>query len=211
MGDHPSERRIQAFLEEHKPEYVLGIDEVAYGSAAGGLYVAAYMSKTKANLDVKDSKQYGSRRKLDETALRLKSVDNTKYVIYRVNVPTLNRLGLGTALKEAFNIVVDLACQNVPEGLVIVVDGIRPLKAPVPVLAVPKADVFVRQVSAASVVAKHSQLIEMDNLDEQYPPYGFGSHHGYLTLGHIQKIKQYGITPEHRTYVSFIKKMMINE
>lgn len=209
MGSHPSERRVFAFLEEHKPEFVIGVDEVAYGAFGGGLYVAAYVAKTNANLDVKDSKLYGSRKKLDEAALRLMSEDRNWYLVHRVSVETLNRLGLGAALKEAFAVVVEKACQSV-ENAVVIVDGIRTIQAPVPVLAVPKADRFVPQVSAASVVAKHHQLIESDVLDELYPQYGFRDHHGYGTPVHRKAIKVHGLTKEHRTYIRVIRELIEN-
>ena len=65
----------------------------------------------------------------------------------------------------------------------------------------PKADLLVPSVSAASVLAKVERDTYMADLDSNYDGYGFGSHAGYGTAKHRAAIAEHGITPEHR--VSF--------
>jgi ribonuclease HII len=38
----------------------------------------------------------------------------------------------------------------------------------------------------------------MKELDTQYPEYGFKVHKGYPTREHVERIKKYGISVEHR-------------
>jgi ribonuclease HII len=50
-------------------------------------------------------------------------------------------------------------------------------------------------ISAASVVAKYSQCIHMDELHGLYPDYGFDRHRGYSSAEHIAAIKLHGAIP----------------
>lgn len=210
-----SEKRFKAFLDKHKPTYLVGVDEVSYGSFASCLYVCAYVTKVHANLDVKDSKKYGSRKKLHEAANRLMERPDSFYVLKVVTVEELNSKGLGPCLAEAFQYVTDQACQKLNDEVkvsdaVIVVDGIRSPKAEIPILALPKADALVSQVSAASVIAKSAQLKECDELDIKYPLYGFCRNSGYGTEEHRDAIKKYGIQSCHRTYIEWIRELIDN-
>lgn len=46
----------------------------------------------------------------------------------------------------------------------------------------------------------------MEELGEKYPEYGFEKHKGYGTKAHIEAIKKYGITHEHRK--TFLKNII---
>jgi ribonuclease HII len=53
-------------------------------------------------------------------------------------------------------------------------------------------------VGAASVIAKTERNDAMKALHEKYPRYGWNKNYGYGTEQHLQAIKQYGRSPEHR-------------
>ena len=53
-------------------------------------------------------------------------------------------------------------------------------------------------ISAASIIAKVSRDQYMNELDNQYPNYGFKKNKGYPTKEHIYAIKELGPTPFHR-------------
>jgi ribonuclease HII len=61
-----------------------------------------------------------------------------------------------------------------------------------------KADAKIKQVSAASILAKvtHDKNIKQDSI--KYPEYEFEKHKGYATKRHIELIKKYGYSPIHR-------------
>jgi ribonuclease HII len=61
-----------------------------------------------------------------------------------------------------------------------------------------KADATVQEVSAASILAKVTHDREMIEFSRVYPEYGFEKHKGYGTKLHVEAIRQYGYTPEHR-------------
>ena len=49
----------------------------------------------------------------------------------------------------------------------------------------------------------------MKSLDDKFPNYGFKQHKGYPTKFHLEALKLYGITKEHR--LSFKPVSIINE
>ena len=69
-----------------------------------------------------------------------------------------------------------------------------------------KADATVKEVSAASILAKVSRDRYMDEISSKYPNYDFHKHKGYGTKAHVEAIKLYGRSEEHR--VSFRLKAL---
>ncbi|MCM1334974.1 MAG: ribonuclease HII, partial [Eubacterium sp.] len=59
-------------------------------------------------------------------------------------------------------------------------------------------------IAAASILAKVTRDRYMLELDRLYPEYAFAKHKGYGTKLHYERLKEYGMCPEHRR--SFFKK-----
>ena len=78
------------------------------------------------------------------------------------------------------------------------VDGNRCPRWKYPSEAVVKGDSLVTSISAASVIAKVTRDKEMQELDLQYPGYGFASNMGYPTPAHLAALESLGTTPIHR-------------
>lgn len=65
-----------------------------------------------------------------------------------------------------------------------------------------KADLLIKEVSAASIIAKVARDDYMtDVVAKEYPGYGFSSHVGYGTTKHRAALERLGPCPEHRTFV----------
>ncbi len=75
----------------------------------------------------------------------------------------------------------------------------------------PKADFLVKEVSAASIIAKVARDHYMIKLAETYPEYGFDKHVGYGTALHKQALLEYGVCPEHRKSFRPIQELLSNE
>lgn len=61
-----------------------------------------------------------------------------------------------------------------------------------------KGDDNVREISAASIIAKQTRDEVMIKYAKQYPEYGFEFHMGYGTAYHTIQIDKHGLTPIHR-------------
>ena len=62
----------------------------------------------------------------------------------------------------------------------------------------PKADAKIKEVSAASIIAKVARDHYMKDLATNYPEYGFERHVGYGTAAHKAALEKFGPCPEHR-------------
>lgn len=73
-----------------------------------------------------------------------------------------------------------------------------------------KADFLVKEVSAASIIAKVARDNYMIQLAQKYPKYGFERHVGYGTADHKKALLQHGICPEHRKSFRPIRELIAN-
>ncbi len=71
-----------------------------------------------------------------------------------------------------------------------------------------KADDLIKEVSAASIIAKVARDHYMYKLGTKYTEYGFEKHVGYGTAKHLAAIHEFGICPEHRKSFEPIKSMV---
>lgn len=106
-----------------------------------------------------------------------------------------------------------LAMQRAVAGLTIqpdfaLVDGNRIPDLPMPAQAVVKGDSLVAEISAASILAKVARDQEMDELDKQFPEYGFAKHKGYPTKLHFEMLAKFGATPFHRKSFAPVAKVL---
>lgn len=190
---------------------ILGIDEVGRGPLAGPLVVGAVvlpMEEQEWYAQLKDSKKLSAKKResLNEiicagAAVGLGWVPNTE----------LDEVGISNALRLATRRAVKAVQRlHVPFSQ-IVIDGKVNFLADTPlagyVSTVVKADNLVREVSAASIVAKVARDAYMIKLAEKYPEYGFDKHMGYGTAVHRKAIAEYGICPEHRRSFEPCKSM----
>lgn len=181
---------------------ILGIDEVGRGPLAGPLVVGAVILPAEEKewfLELKDSKKLTAKKReklneiiLTEAATGLGWVTNIE----------LDELGISEALKLATRRAVKAVqglhapfSQIIIDGKVNFLKG-TPLEKYVSVMV--KADDLIREVSAASIIAKVARDRYMTEMAEKYPEYGFDKHVGYGTLAHRKAIAEFGVCPEHR-------------
>ena len=63
-------------------------------------------------------------------------------------------------------------------------------------------------IAAASILAKVYRDNLLKELAKKYPGYGFEKNAGYGTKDHIEGLKKYGVTPEHRKSYKPIKEFL---
>ena len=192
---------------------ILGIDEVGRGPLAGPLVVGAVIlpeDKPDWVQELKDSKKLTAKKRAELSDILLSQASATG--LGWVKPKELDEIGISAALalatKRAVKSVQSLHAtfnQIIIDGKVNFLKGTALAKY---VSTIPKADDLIKEVSAASIIAKVARDNYMIKLAEKYPQYGFDQHVGYGTAKHIAAIHEFGITPEHRKSFEPIKSMV---
>ena len=176
---------------------ILGIDEVGRGPWAGPLVVGAVVLGPAVIEGLTDSKKL-SKKKRDLLDVIIRD-QASGFGLGWVHADELDRVGLAAALRLATIRAVEQVKASYSE---IIIDGtINFLKETTKgqyVTTLPKADLLIPSVSAASIIAKVARDNYMALQDVLYPGYGFSSHVGYGTTAHRDAIKKIGVTTLHR-------------
>ena len=192
---------------------ILGIDEVGRGPLAGPLVVGAVIlpsEKPEWVDDLRDSKKLSvkKREKLSEIILAEAPASGLGWV----SALEIDEIGISEALKLACSRAVKSVQRLHVSFSEIVIDGkvnfLKGTNLENFVSTMPKADDLVKEVSAASIIAKVARDHYMYELDAKYPEYGFSSHVGYGTAKHMAAIREHGVCPEHRKSFEPIKSMV---
>ena len=190
---------------------ILGIDEVGRGPWAGPLVVGAVILGATfldpetpplrdAYLALDDSKRLTPARRtaLSEIILTHAAATGLGWV----TAAELDRYGLSASLKLATRRAVKPILATKTHFDEIIIDGTVNFLQTTPlrdcVTTLKRADHLVKEVAAASIIAKVARDQYMINLAEQYPGYGFEKHVGYGTAQHRAALATLGPCPEHR-------------
>ena len=192
---------------------ILGIDEVGRGPLAGPLVVGAVIlpeDEKEWFAGLKDSKKLSVKKREELNSLILR--DATATGLGWVSVKELDEVGIAEALRLATKRAVKSIQQlNQPFSQIVIDGKVNFLKGTALeefVSTMPKADDLIREVSAASIIAKVARDQYMVELADKYSQYGFETHVGYGTAKHLAAIRKYGVTPEHRKSFEPIKSMV---
>lgn len=190
---------------------ILGIDEVGRGPWAGPLVIGAVIlpdEKPEWVAELNDSKKLTAkkREKLNEIILKEAPATGLGWV----TSAELDQLGLSEALKLAARRAVEEVQKKKVPFTEIIIDGtinfLQGTKLENYVSVLPKADFLIKEVSAASIIAKVARDNYMANLAKKYPHYGFEKHVGYGTAAHKKALEEFGPCAEHRFSFGPIKK-----
>ncbi len=191
-------------FEYPKVRYIAGVDEVGRGPLVGAVVTAAVILNPNQPIEgLADSKKLSEKRRIAlAEEIKAKALS---WSLGRAEPEEIDRLNILHATM--------LAMQRAVEGLAItpdfvLVDGNRIPQLPMPAQAVVKGDSLVAEISAASILAKVARDLEMEELDKQYPAYGFAQHKGYPTKLHFEKLSELGATPFHRKSFAPVAKIL---
>tara|TARA_B100001741_G_scaffold178800_1_gene147292 strand:+ start:1037 stop:1615 length:579 start_codon:yes stop_codon:yes gene_type:complete len=183
---------------------VAGVDEVGRGSLIGPVYAAAVIFKK----NIKDKEIIDS-KKIKKIKREIISKDIKKNSIWAIGSASLKEI-------ENFNILNAslLAMKRAIEKLkikpnLILIDGNKSPKIKnCLVKTVIKGDQKIKEISAASIIAKVSRDKLMNKMSKKFKKYKWDLNAGYGTKDHIKAIKKYGITKFHRKTFKPVHKML---
>lgn len=167
-----------------------GIDEAGRGPIAGPLVVAGAIFKEEIS-GLNDSKVLSEKKReklFDEIR------EKTHYHIVFTSAKQIDAKGISACLKDSIKEIMNNLKK---EADVFLMDGntsfgIETLQHKI------KADATVPEVSAASILAKVSRDRYMCEIAPNYEKYNFQKHKGYGTKAHVEAIKEFGRSDEHR-------------
>jgi len=176
---------------------ILGIDEVGRGPWAGPLVVGAVVLGDAAIEGLTDSKKL-TKKKRDALDILIRD-KASGFGLGWVPAEEIDAIGLSAALRLATRRAVEQVKTPYSE---IIIDGTINFLSDTSkgqyVTTLPKADLLIQSVSAASIIAKVARDNYMALQDTIYPGYGFTHHVGYGTATHRTAIEKIGVTPLHR-------------
>lgn len=191
---------------------ILGIDEVGRGPLAGPLVVGAVIlpeEKPEWVSSLRDSKKLSAKKREELSAVILKEVP---YGLGWVFPEELDAVGISEALRLATRRAVEEVQKRKVAFSQIVIDGkvnfLGGTSLAQFVSTAVKADDLIKEVSAASIVAKVARDNYMRELAVKFPGYGFEKNVGYGAAAHLKAIREIGICPEHRKSFEPIKSMV---
>ena len=171
-----------------------GVDEAGRGPLAGPVVAAAVILNPAQQIPgIADSKQL-SARKREELAAAIRSHARA-WAVASASVAEIDALNILRATL--------LAMQRAVAGLaalpdLVVVDGLHCPNLNVPTRAVVRGDATVKEIAAASILAKVTRDAEMLSLHDIHPQYGFDRHKGYPTAAHLAALRAHGVSVAHR-------------
>ena len=205
-----SNLEIETDLWSKNINNICGFDEVGRGCLAGPVYSAAVVLNQITNFDSKDFNQINDSKKLSEKKrekLFDYIIDISKFGIGICTVEEIDHLGIQQAVKVSMIRAVE-SLEIQPDHLLI--DNMK-LDLDIPQTSIIKGDQISKSISSASIIAKVSRDNLMKNqISNNFPMYKFEKNKGYGTKEHLDAIKTFGITKQHRKSFEPIKSMIKN-
>jgi len=173
---------------------IAGVDEAGRGPLVGPVVAAAViLDDLQPIVGLDDSKVLSEKKRerlFDQIRARALC-----FCVAQASVEEIDSLNILQATL--------LAMQRAVKGLrlvpkLVMVDGNRAPNLPMRCEAVVKGDALVAAISAASILAKVTRDRLCQELDAQYPGYGFAQHKGYGTAQHLAALQALGACPQHR-------------
>lgn len=173
-----------------------GIDEAGRGPMAGPCVVAGVVfPQGFYHPLITDSKKLSAQKRQELVDIIKANALMTS--IKLVSVEEIDRLNIYQATKQAMEEVALILPAEV------VLTDAMPLESVAKAKSIIKGDARSMTIAAASILAKTTRDQIMEELDREYPLYGFKQHKGYGTKKHREAIEKYGRCPVHRSSFRF--------
>jgi len=188
-------------------KYIAGVDESGRGALCGPVVAAVVIfDKPFSEISyIKDSKKLSSKQRIIAYNIILKHA--LCISIGLANSIEIDKINIRNATHKAMKQAID---NLIIKPQLVLIDGNSSPLIPYPFRCIIKGDAKVISIAAASIIAKVFRDYLMTRFAKEYPYYGFEKNKGYGTSFHINRIKEYGITPWHRASFKDIKFFINN-
>ena len=182
----------------HEGVVEAGCDEAGRGPLAGPVFAAAVILPPDFHHPLLNDSKKMSQKAREELRPIIES-EALAWAVEEVSAEEIDRLNiLWASVTGMQRAVRKLAVR--PEFLLIDGNRFRPFDG-YPYETIVHGDATYACIAAASVLAKTYRDEHMRALAVRYPEYGWERNMGYPTPEHLEAIRRYGYTPEHRKSV----------
>lgn len=199
-----SEKNLWQYEEKYYDQgirLVCGVDEAGRGPLAGPVCAAAVILPEHIDIPgLDDSKKLSDKRRRE-----LFPIIKDGAIAYGIGFADCKEIDEINILQATF-----LAMERAIAALdvkpeVALIDGNRQKDFGLQVETVVHGDSLSASIAAASILAKVTRDDVMQEMEKEYPQYGFEIHKGYGTKAHYAALAEFGPCPIHR--MSFLKKL----
>ena len=177
---------------------VAGVDEAGRGPLAGPVIAAAVILPEGITLPgVNDSKKLNAVRR-EELFLVITGHPDIRYAVSEASAEEIGELNILRATHLAMRRALEGLSEKGSAPAHALVDGLPAKGLPVEQTALVGGDGISLSIAAASILAKVTRDRIMDELDREFPQYGFARHRGYPTADHLASLRNHGPCPHHR-------------
>jgi ribonuclease HII len=227
---------LERFYEPSKTKYEICIDEAGRGCLYGNVFIASVVlpkdEESFLGQDIKDSKKFSSKKKLNDVADYIKlHADYYKIISFdsdcidKINILQTVMKGMHTCIRETIQHYQTVNPELTLDDFIALIDGnyFQPYCAfdnkreeiiELKHITFEKGDGRFMGIASAGILAKTARDSYVLKQCETYPElsskYGLEKNMGYGTKLHLDGIKQYGITQWHRQSYGICKTSNIN-
>ena len=191
---------IEDGLKQQGIGVICGVDEAGRGPRAGPVCAAAVILPEHLEIPgLNDSKKLTDKKRRE-----LFPIIKEQAIAYGIAFASEQEIDEINILQATFLAMKRAIAQLEGKAEFALIDGNRETDFGVPCMTVVKGDSRSANIAAASVLAKVTRDLYMEELAEKYPQYGFEVHKGYGTKAHYEALRNLGPCAIHR--MTFLKK-----
>ena len=182
-----------------------GVDEVGRGCLAGPVVSAAVILKKGINLDLlRDSKKIS----FNKREIIFKHIKNNSY--FAIGMASVDEI-LNLNILQASLLSMKRAIEKLAiKPSITLIDGNFAPKGLKNYKTIVNGDEKIKEISAASIIAKVYRDRFMIRLSKKFSNYAWEKNFGYGTKAHLEGLKKFGVTAYHRKAFKPVHNILSN-
>ena len=174
---------------------VAGVDEAGRGPLAGPVAAAAVILPRPFSCPLLNDSKKLTKKRRELLYAEITSNPAVIWVVEMVGPEEIDRINILRATHLAMNHALTALAVKPDIALI---DGLPVKGLAIAHESLVKGDGLSLSIAAASVIAKVTRDRFMENIDREFPAYGFARHQGYGTRAHLEALRIHGPCRHHR-------------